>query len=236
MRVDLLNSIDNVNTQFQKLSAVSLYFPRSGSGLATSRGVPNLSSSMLGRILVGNPLGAVRTCLLLLDVVACPLPNGSPNVRPLYIREGFSWALENMQSLWRNVFEWLEAAENSQEEKDLMNPVTETAAIFRKWSSYSHKLGLGFHKKTIQAWIQCGCDIMNSEKLRTNHDMQLLLSQLLNEAILASHSSPRIGALLEQRFLQPLTEFQHDAHTFDGLHQSFQVTSHLASRPTFSFY
>ena len=182
---------------------------------------------MLGRIFVGHPLGVVRTCLLLLDVVACPLPNGTPNARPPYIREGFSWALEKLQRLWRDVFEWFEAAENSQEEKDLMNTVTETAAIFRKWSSYSHKLGLDFHKKTIQAWIQCGCDIMNSEKLRTNHDMQHLLSQLLNEAILASHSSPRIGALLEQRFLQPLAELQNDAHAFDGLHQSFQVRSHL---------
>lgn len=228
MSLDLLSSVDNINTQLQRLSVVSLYFPRSESGLTAGRGVPNLSSSMLSRIRVGTPIGAVHTCLLLLDVVACPLPTKSLNARLPYMREVFSWALANLQRLWRNVFEWFEASEHSQEENALINAATEIAAIFRKWVSYSHKLGLGFHEKTIQAWVQCGYNILNSDKLHASHDMQHLLSQVLNEAILASHSSPRIGALLEQRFFQPLTEFQSDAGAFETLHQSFQVKSYLA--------
>lgn len=224
MLLDLLGSIEEV-PQFQRLSTVTLHFPESANGLDTGRGIPSLSSPVFSRSSVVSPIIAIRTCLLLLDAVACPLPAGSLNARPLYVREGFSWALEHLQRLWRNVFERLGVAEYEQEEKELINPLTDIVAAFRKWFSYSLRLGLDFHEKAIQTWIQCGCDMLESKKLQTNLDMQHLLSQLLNEAILASHSTPRIGTLLEQTILQPLTVLQNDTPAFDGLHQSFQVTT-----------
>ena len=182
-----------------------------------------MASLMFNRIKFSNTEAAIRACLSLLDIVACPLSLDSINFRLPYIRDSFSWALQSLQRIWSVVFEWCESTGPSQEENQSLNLVNAVVALFRKWFGYSLRLGLGFDEKASLVWLRCGCDMLASEKFRICLDMQQLLSQLLNEAITASHSSPAIGYIIEENFLQPLTDIQRDSQTYGSLHQSLQV-------------
>lgn len=226
LHLDLLSSVESVDiSQVEKLSSEPLYFPRSPDGLSMKMGGHTLSSSMFNRIKFANSEAATRACLQLLDVVACPLPLDSISFRLPYIRDGFSWALQSLQGIWRAVFEWFKSPGSSQEETKLINLITDIVALFRKWFSYSLRLGLGFDEKASHAWLRCGCDMLASEKFRTSLDMQHVVSQLLNEAVSASHSSPAIGHSIEENFLQSLTDLQRDGQAYESLHQSLQVVS-----------
>jgi serine/threonine-protein kinase ATR len=224
----VLGSIESIDTaRDQRLSTATIYFPGSPHDLSLALGDSNLPNSTFSRINLGHPGVAVKTCLQLLDVVACPLPLGSLNSRPPYLREVFCWSLQNLQRLWWTTFEWFESSESSREEKELVNLFADIIATLRKWFSYSLRLGISFDEKTTNAWLRCGRDMLDSGKLRMNLEMQHVLGQLLDEAILASHSSPSIGRLLEEQFVPRLTDLQREGHSMSALHQSFQVIFHL---------